>query len=85
VVRRAGRNGYEVNPRDRRSRLSGNAARGAQGDGFDVASSSARLTNNHANRNSDLGFEAVPGVIDGGGNSARRNGDVRQCTNIWCW
>jgi hypothetical protein len=35
-------------------------------------------------RNGDLGIEAVRGVIDGGGNVARHNGDPRQCTNIAC-
>jgi hypothetical protein len=35
-------------------------------------------------RNHDLGIEAVRGVIDGGGNVARHNGDPRQCTNIVC-
>jgi hypothetical protein len=32
----------------------------------------------------DLGIEAVRGVIDGGGNKASGNGDLRQCTNIVC-
>jgi hypothetical protein len=35
-------------------------------------------------RNTDLGIEAVPGVIDGGGNIAHHNGDPRQCINISC-
>jgi parallel beta-helix repeat protein len=38
-----------------------------------------RLTGNIANRNSDLGIEAAPGVIDAGGNRARRNGNTAQC------
>ena len=53
-------------------------------DGFDIASRSAKLTRNRAWRNADLGIEAVRGVIDGGGNIARHNGDSRQCTNIVC-
>jgi hypothetical protein len=35
-------------------------------------------------QNGDLGIEAVPGVIDGGGNKAKANGDAAQCTNISC-
>jgi len=85
VVRAAGRHGFEVNPRDRHSRLIGNTARRARRDGFHIASRSARLTGNRAFRNADLGFEAVPGVIDAGGNSAHNNGDARQCTYVWCW
>jgi parallel beta-helix repeat protein len=85
VVEAAGRNGFEVNRRDRHSRLVGNLARGAHDDGFDLASRSVKLANNRANRNADLGIEAVPGVIDAGGNRARDNGDVRQCTVVWCW
>jgi parallel beta-helix repeat protein len=37
------------------------------------------LTRNTANRNKGLGIEAVPGVIDGGGNHARHNGNAAQC------
>ena len=36
------------------------------------------------NLSKDLGIEAVFGVIDGGGNRARGNGDPRQCVNIFC-
>jgi TolB protein len=41
------------------------------------------LARNVADRNSDLGIEAVA-AIDGGANSARRNGDPRQCTGVTC-
>jgi hypothetical protein len=66
------------------SLLKKNVARGARDDGFDIESRSAKLTRNKANRNHDLGIEAVRGVIDDGGNVARHNGDPRQCTNIAC-
>jgi parallel beta-helix repeat protein len=84
VVRGSGRNGFEINPRDRGSRLSGNMALGAGDDGIDVNSHSSTLTNNRANGNADLGIEATRGVVDGGGNSARGNRDARQCTHIRC-
>jgi hypothetical protein len=34
--------------------------------------------------NADLGIEAVPGVIDGGGNKASGNGNPLQCSNVFC-
>ena len=42
------------------------------------------LVRNTANRNHDLGIEAVAGVIDGGGNKAQGNGNPAQCTNVAC-
>ena len=53
-------------------------------DGIDVDVPATTLTHNIANRNRDLGIEAVPGVIDGGGNRAAGNGNPAQCTNIEC-
>jgi parallel beta-helix repeat protein len=47
-----------------------------------VASNS--LAKNRADRNGDLGIEAVPGVIDGGGNRAFGNGNPLQCLNVNC-
>jgi hypothetical protein len=49
-----------------------------------VRSASTTLTKNTANDNGDLGIEAVPGVIDGGGNRARGNGNPAQCLNVSC-
>ena len=42
------------------------------------------LPANTAGHNRDLGIEAAPGVVDGGGNRARHNGDPRQCVNVGC-
>jgi parallel beta-helix repeat protein len=53
-------------------------------DGIDVDAPATTLTRNIANRNHDLGIEAVPGVIDGGGNYAAGNGNPAQCINIDC-
>ena len=64
--------------------LKRNVASGAKEDGFDVESRSTKLTKNRARRNADLGIDAVQGVIDGGGNRARGNGDGRQCVNVKC-
>jgi large repetitive protein len=53
-------------------------------DGIDVNVPATTLTRNTANRNHDLGIEAVRGIIDGGGNHAAGNGDPAQCTHIDC-
>jgi parallel beta-helix repeat protein len=66
------------------TRLVGNWAEGSGDDGLDVESESSTLARNTARNNHDLGIEAVPGVIDGGGNRAAGNGDPAQCTNISC-
>ena len=84
VVRASGKDAFLVRTEDRHSRLKRNVAIGARDDGFEVESRSAKLTRNEAKRNGDLGVEAVRGVIDGGGNRASGNGDLRQCTNIVC-
>ena len=84
LVRNSAVDGFLVGKKDAHSLLLGNIARGAGDDGFDVGSRSANLTRNHAVRNGDLGIEAVFGVIDGGGNIARNNGNPAQCTNIFC-
>ena len=81
---RGGRDGFLVARNDRHSVLTRNTAIGAADDGFDVESSSATLKANRAVGNADLGIEAVTGVLDSGGNTARDNGDPRQCTNIRC-
>jgi parallel beta-helix repeat protein len=76
--------GFHVYKKDGHSLLKGNVARGAAGDGFDVERRSTKLTRNRAVRNGGLGIEAVRGVIDGGGNVARHNGNPLECTNIVC-
>ena len=53
-------------------------------DGIDVRSPATTITRNVANRNHDLGIEAVAGVTDGGGNHAAANGNPQQCTNVSC-
>jgi len=51
-------------------------------DGIHVESPATTLTPNIANRNRDVGIEAVPGVTDGGGHRASRNGNPAQCTHV---
>jgi parallel beta-helix repeat protein len=84
LVRGSGRDGFRVSEKSRRTVLKANTAIAAGDDGFDIADGSATLTRNRARRSADLGIEAARGVIDGGGNVARRSGDPRRCTHIAC-
>ena len=83
-IRGAGKDGVEVNAGAKHTLLRRNRTSHSKDDGFDVEGRTTKLTRNEALRNGDLGIEAVRGVIDGGGNRASGNGDLRQCTNIVC-
>jgi parallel beta-helix repeat protein len=83
-VARAGVDGILVDETATGSLLKLNRASGADDDGIDVESPTTTLTRNTANRNGDLGIEAVTGVTDGGGNRAHGNGNPLQCTNVFC-
>jgi parallel beta-helix repeat protein len=61
-----------------------NTAIGFGDDGIDVEAPGTLIKRNTANDNGDLGIEAVTGVIDGGGNRARGNGNPFQCLNVVC-
>jgi parallel beta-helix repeat protein len=56
----------------------------AGGDGIQVDEVGAVVADNTALRNGGYGIRAVVGVVDGGGNTARDNGEVGQCLNISC-
>ena len=64
--------------------LQRNVAIGAGADGFDVGSAATTLTANAALRTGALGIEAHAGVIDGGHNVARGNGNPPQCVGVVC-
>jgi parallel beta-helix repeat protein len=64
--------------------LQSNIVTGSGHDGINTASAATTLTRNLALRNRNLGIEAVPGTIDGGGNHAFGNGNPLQCINIAC-
>jgi large repetitive protein len=61
-----------------------NVSNGHLEDGIGVLSPGVVIAHNTANDNLDLGIEAVPGVIDGGGNRASGNGNPLQCVNVVC-
>jgi parallel beta-helix repeat protein len=64
--------------------VKGNLATRAGDDGIHVDDPGTLIADNTANDNADLGIEAVPGVIDGGGNTASGNGNPLQCLNVVC-
>ena len=72
------------------TRVEHNVTSGNSGDGIDVGGflgnsvPGTLLTKNTANGNGDLGINALPGVIDGGGNKARGNGNPLNCLNVAC-
>jgi parallel beta-helix repeat protein len=86
VVRDARRAGISVDTATsiRGTLVKRNRVFSAQGDGILIGNRRTTLTRNRASRNGDLGIQAVEGVIDGGGNRAKGNGDPRQCVNIAC-
>jgi parallel beta-helix repeat protein len=60
-----------------------NVANHNGGDGIRVGSGNI-VARNTANRNADLGIEAQPDTVDGGGNRASGNGNPLQCLNVRC-
>jgi parallel beta-helix repeat protein len=67
-----------------RTVLRRNLTSGNGDDGIQVDDPDTLLVGNTANDNDDLGIEAVAGVTDGGGNTARSNGNPAQCSNVDC-
>ena len=61
-----------------------NTAEANVDDGIHVDEPQTTITENAANNNGDLGIEAVPGVTDGGGNTASGNGNPAQCVGVVC-
>ena len=76
--------GVVLNTRIERNLLTGAQADGIQLVGPSTGLETSILTNNITVHNRQLGINALPGTIDGGGNRANGNGDPRQCLNILC-
>jgi hypothetical protein len=55
-----------------------------EGDGIEVSSGGARLQDNTAVNNGDIGIDAASGTIDLGGNFAVGNSGTPQCRNVFC-
>jgi parallel beta-helix repeat protein len=67
-----------------RTAIAQNVASNAGDDGIQVDEPNAFVVENTAIGNAGFGIRAVPGVMDGGGNTARDNGGPTQCLNISC-
>jgi Periplasmic copper-binding protein (NosD) len=76
--------GFRVQAAATGTLLQNNQVRDFEDDGIDVEAPGTTIRRNSSNDNGDLGIEAVPGVIDGGGNTASGNGNPLQCTNVFC-
>jgi parallel beta-helix repeat protein len=76
--------GIYVGPTAASARVVGNTATSNAFDGIEVAAAGTLLKRNTSNNNGQLGINAVPGVIDGGGNRASGNGNPLQCVNVFC-
>jgi parallel beta-helix repeat protein len=68
----------------RRAGISRYGTENPESDGIQVEDPGTAIADNRANRNADYGIQAVPGVIDGGGNTASGNGNPLQCLNVVC-
>ena len=64
--------------------VSKNDASGNGGNGIIVSAPMTIVSHNTANHNGAFGIQAVPGVVDGGGNRAKGNGPPAQCLNVVC-
>lgn len=84
VVSRNGGNGILIRSDNAGNLVRENLTNRNGGDGIHVYGPANTLTRNSASRNGDLGIEAVPGVIDGGGNHAEDNGNPIQCVSVVC-
>jgi parallel beta-helix repeat protein len=68
----------------RRAGISRYGTPNPESDGIQVEDPATVIADNRANRNADFGIQAVPGVVDGGGNTASGNGNPLQCLNVVC-
>jgi parallel beta-helix repeat protein len=84
LVTGAAFDGISVTSEATTTTVSANVATGNRDDGIGVESATTAVARNVASTNGDLGIEAAPGVIDGGGNRAAGNGNALQCVNVLC-
>jgi hypothetical protein len=84
VANSAGDDAIRVDNGATGTRVERNNAIDSADDGIDIDVASTTLARNIASHNADLGIEALPGVIDAGGNRAFGNGNPAQCTYIVC-
>jgi large repetitive protein len=73
-----------VRPEATRTEVVRNTVIHAEIDGLLIEAPGTIVGQNVSNDNGELGINAVPGVIDAGGNRASGNGNPLQCVNIVC-
>ena len=81
----SGQDGLDVDSRT--ARIQNNVSSSNGDDGIGVGREAANVTvrANFASTNFDLGIQPIAGTtIDGGGNRASGNGDLRQCVQVIC-
>lgn len=83
-IEKVGGDGIRVNAGASGTLIRGNQSNHSADDGIDVRDPTARLGDNVTYSNTDLGIEAVPGVIDLGGNRASGNGNALEYVNVFC-
>jgi parallel beta-helix repeat protein len=76
--------GIVVDGASRWNTIVGNVATMNAADGIHIDQLRTFVVANDASENFDLGIEAVPGVIDLGGNTASGNGNPAECLNVAC-
>jgi parallel beta-helix repeat protein len=76
--------GIQLNSDGTQNFVVGNHVSRNTGDGIRLDTVFDTLARNMVVRNGELGIEAVPEVIDGGGNRAVANGNPLQCLNVFC-
>lgn len=85
TVARSGQDGIDVD--GHRTVIANNKATSSGDDGIGVGADALRVLvkDNTVNYNYDLGIQPKKGTaIDGGGNTAKGNGDPRQCVIVTC-
>jgi large repetitive protein len=76
--------GIDVDATTTATVVRGNLVHDFGDDGIDAEVAGTVVARNSANDNGDYGIVAVPGVIDGGGNTATGNGNPAQCAGVSC-
>ena len=80
-----GRDGLDIDGQNVLVQLNTSTRNGDDGIGVGLGARNVTLTNNITNLNHDLGIQPKSGAaVDGGGNRASGNGDIRQCIRVLC-
>jgi len=84
TLKRSGVDGIVVEEGVEATRVIHNSSKRNGDDGIEVEAAGTLVARNTTNFNNDFGIDAVRGVIDGGRNRAKGNGNPLQCRNVSC-